>query len=329
MGAPALTLNRKEAMSPTVLYAGKASERDAWRAALEAAFAEAGLEAELFLDPAEVAPERVDYLLLTRSGPIADLTPYRGLRAILSLWAGVEELLELPGLPREVPLARMVEPGLTIGMTDYVVAHATRAHIGLDAMLAMSRAGDWKAQAAPLSIHRRVGVLGLGALGADAAKALTALRFQVAGWSRSPKRIEGVESFAGYDSLDAFLARSEILVLLIPQTPETIGLLNAARLAQLPEGAHIINAARGPVLPEADLLAALDSGRVASATLDVFDVEPLPAGHPYWSHPKVTVTPHIASITRPETASKELARQIKDHIAGVPLEHVVDFQRGY
>ncbi|MEO1120872.1 MAG: glyoxylate/hydroxypyruvate reductase A [Pseudomonadota bacterium] len=313
---------------PRVLYAGRPAEAEAWMKALHSASHEAALEIEATSDLDRFEPSLVDYVLFTPSGTIDDLRPYTGLKGVLSLWAGVETFLDRPDLPVSAPLVRMVEPGLTEGMTDYVVAHAMRYHMDLDGALKRSAERRWDDVHPPLSRLRTVGILGLGALGQDAARTLRALRFNVIGWSRTQKTIEGVTCFAGHDGLEKVLSTSEILIVLLPQTPETVGLLNAERLALLPKGAYVINAARGPVLPEADLLSALEDG-LGGATLDVFDEEPLPETHPYWAHEKITITPHVASVTRPETASKEVVRQIKRVESGMPFEHVVDKTRGY
>lgn len=317
-----------DAAVPTALYAGPTDRVERWRAALVAAAEAQAVPLRLFMDPSEIAPEEVDYLLFGAWTQPFDLSPYTRLKAVLSLWAGVEKIIGRCDYPAGVPLARMVEPGLTQGMTDYVVAHVMRAHMDLDMCRTRHQERRWDEIFPPLSAMRRVGIIGLGALGLDAARALRALRFQVSAWSRSPKQEPGVESFAGWGEFDAFLEQAEILVVLAPLTPETRGLLNAKRLAKLPSGAHIINAARGPLLVEADLLAALDA-HLGSATLDVFDQEPLPKDHPYWAHPKVLVTPHVASVTRAETASPELIAQIARVERGQALRHVVDFERGY
>ncbi len=315
-------------MGAKVVFAGPAAGRDEWMAALRRAAAELGSEVALFAAPDDVAPREVDYLLYAPDGPIETLAPYAGVKAILSLWAGVETILERPDLP-DVPIARMVEPGLTDGMRDYVVGHVLRAHLDVDRLRAAQAERRWDPSLAPpLARNRRVGVLGLGALGVDCAKALVGLGFQVAGWSRRPKSVSGVESFAGPDGLKPFLSRTEILVCLLPLTPATRGLLGADALAALPEGAHLVNAARGPILDETALLAALET-RLASATLDVFDVEPLPADHPYWSCAKILVTPHVASVTRPETAARRVMAQIAAHEAGAPLADLVDVASGY
>ncbi|MGM0583365.1 MAG: 2-hydroxyacid dehydrogenase [Pseudomonadota bacterium] len=311
---------------PIVLFGGRPGEREAWGEALAAAAARAGVVMDLRLDPAAVTPEAVDAVIYSPEGPVSDFSRYPNLRAVLSMWAGVERIVGDPALT--VPLTRMVEPGLTEGMTDWVCAHVLRHHTGLDRHLAL-KPGEWPQDPPPLSRNRRVGVLGLGALGADAARMLARLRFDVAGWARSPKEVEGVTCLHGEDGLREILSRSEILVLLLPGTPETESLINAERLARLPRGAVIVNPGRGTLIDEAALLEALDSGRLSHATLDVFRQEPLPADHPFWTHPKVTVTPHIASATRPETAADALVAQIGRLARGEPLRHVVDREQGY
>lgn len=317
-------------MTITLLYAGPLDSAEAWRTHVAGYAAEAGLAVEVVTGADVGAADYVIYAPNEDGDPSEkpDLRRVSGLKAIFSLWAGVETLITRDDLPAGVPVARMVEPGLTIGMTDYVVGHAMRYHIGVDQSIARSAAGRWDGAHPPLSIHRRVGVMGLGALGRDAAEKLSALRFDVRGWSRTPRDIPGVSCFAGMDALPEFLSGADILIMLLPLTAETQGLMNAERLAHLPTGACLINAARGPILDEAALITALDSN-ISYATLDVFDTEPLPENHPYWRHDRITVTPHIASVTRPETASKEIIAQIQRCERGEPLLHLVDFTQGY
>jgi glyoxylate/hydroxypyruvate reductase A len=181
----------------------------------------------------------------------------------------------------------------------------------------------------PWAQDRRVGLLGLGALGTDAALKLRALGFAVAGWSRSPKTVPGIESFAGLDQLAAFLARTEILVCLIPLTADTRGLMNARAFAALPKDAFVINLARGPLIVDRDLLAALDSGHLGGAVLDVFETEPLPAEHPYWRHPKVQITPHVAAISDVRSVVHVIADNIRGFRAGKPVRNLVDATAGY
>lgn len=310
---------------PRVLFSVTAAEARAFRPPIAEACARAGLAIEEVAPDA--APERVDYIVMTPAGPITDFTPYTGLKAALSLWAGVERIVGNPTLL--APLARMVDPGLTAGMVEYVTGHVLRYHLGLDAILA-GQDGVWRGGAVPpLAAERTVGLLGLGALGRACAEALAGLGFRVVGWSRRPAEVPGLECESGEDGLARVLAEVEILVTLLPETPATVGLLDGARLAALPLGARLINPGRGSLIDEAALIGALDAGHLAHATLDVFEIEPLPPEHPYWSHPKVTVTPHVAAATRPETAAPVIAENIRRGEAGEPLLHVVDRAEGY
>ncbi|MAM60404.1 glyoxylate/hydroxypyruvate reductase A [Maritimibacter sp. UBA3975] len=294
-----------------------------WRPHLEAALAEAGLDAELATDH---APEVVDYVIYAPGGGAADLSGYTNTKAVLGLWAGVESIIANETLTQ--PYARMVDEGLTEGMVEWVTGHVLRHHLGLDAHITRD-APEWRQTAPPLARQRKVAILGLGELGAACAMALTRLNFVVAGWSRSPKSLPGVACFHGDAGLDRVLSEAEIVVLLLPSTPETENTLNARRLALMPVGAVVLNPGRGALIDDEALLAALDSGRLGHATLDTFRVEPLPRDHPFWSHPNVTVTPHIASETRPETASRVVAANIRRVEAGEPLLHQVDKARGY
>lgn len=294
-----------------------------WQAPLRTALDATGVPYDLVT---EAAPETVDYIIYAPSGGLLDFTPYTRLKAVLSLWAGVEKIVGNHSL--RVPLTRMVDPGLTEGMTEWVTGHVLRHHLGMDAQI-HGLNGDWRKDVPPLARDRRVTILGLGALGADAARTLKVLNFDVAGWSRSPKTLDGIETFTGDDGLSAALERAEILVLLLPLTPGTENVLNATRLSLLPRGAVIVNPGRGPLIDDTALLAALDSGHIAHATLDVFRVEPLPRDHPYWLHPKVTVTPHIASETRPASAARVVAENIRRGESGEPLLHLVDRSLGY
>ena len=227
------------------------------------------------------------------------------------------------------PLCRMVDPGLTEGMVDYVTGHVLRHHLGLDAILA-HQDGIWRAGSVPpLARERRVGMLGLGALGAACARALVGLGFAVSGWSRRQAEVPGVACHTGADGLLEVLATSDIVVTLLPATPETTDLLDAARIAAMKPGAVLINPGRGTLIDDAALLAALDTGHLAHATLDVFRTEPLPPGHPFWSHPRVTVTPHIAATTRAETSAPVIAENVARIVEGRDLLYRVDRAAGY
>lgn len=261
--------------------------------------------------------------------PRGVLRSFPNLKVIFSLGAGVDHLFSDPELPEGVPVVRMIEPELTRGMTEYVVLHVLRHHRRQRDMEANQRSGEWIQVITPTAPARRVGIMGLGELGATAAKALAALEFDVAGWSRTGKNIPGVDSFHGADGFAPFLARSEILVCLLPLTPDTETILNADLFAKLPTGASLINAARGGHQVEDDILTALDSGRLSEVTLDVFRTEPLPAGHPFWDHPKVTITPHNASVTDPDSAARQVVENIHRFRRGEALPNIVDPKAGY
>lgn len=262
--------------------------------------------------------------------PPAGLFPQlRALRMVFSLGAGVDRLLRHDDLPAEIPLIRMVDPALDADMTIFVTMQVLRYHRRMPEIERNQRARIWQEIDAPVAADRGIGILGHGQLGALAADRLKGFGFDVSVWSRSPRVAPGLRCFAGREQLPAFLARSEILVCLLPLTPETLGILNAETFAQLPPGACLINVGRGGHLVEADLLRALESGQIAEATLDVFSEEPLSAGHPFWDHPRITVTPHIAALTQPRTAVAMIAENIRRTKDGQAPLHQVDRSRGY
>jgi len=272
-------------------------------------------------------PDDIDYALIWRP-PAGVLKRLPNLKVMLSLGAGVDGVLNDPELP-DLPLVRMVEPGLTEGMTEFVVLQVLHWHRQMEAYRVQQRDRVWRQLPQKLARERRVGVLGLGVLGADAARVLKELRFDVAGWSRSTRDLAGITCFHGASGLSAFLARTEILVCLLPLTDETTAILNWETLAALPKGACVVNVARGGHVDEAEMLAALDSGHIAGASLDVFTEEPLPLDHPFWTHEKVIVTPHVAAVTHARTSVVHIAEQIRRFEAGLPLENLVDRRRGY
>jgi len=310
-------------MTPNILFAGGDARWRVYEAPLRRALDDAGVAANLATD---MPADEVDYIVYTPDSAVQDFTPFTRARAVLNLWAGVEGIVDNPTL--HLPLARMVDHGLTQGMVEWVTGHVLRHHLGMDTHI-LHQDGVWRSDVPPLAPSRGVSVLGLGALGAACARMLASLGFQVTGWSRRPKEIDALRCLSGAEGLDTALAEAEILVLLLPLTPQTECLLDAARLARLPEGAVILNPGRGPLIDDDALLAALDTGHVGHATLDVFREEPLPPEHPFWAHPRVTVTPHIASETRPETASQVIAENIRRGEAGEPFVHLVDRDAGY
>lgn len=300
-------------------------ERDNdWRAA----FARHLPDLKVRLWPDVGDPDDIEYALMWKPER-GELARYSNLKVIFSVGAGVDHLASDPELPRHIPLVRMVEPGLTAGMVEYVLFGVLYLHRFLFDYAAMARERAWREIPQVAATERRVGIMGFGHLGQAAAEPLVALGFPVAGWSRSPKALPGVQSFHGTDGFGPFLARSDILVLLLPLTAETEDIVDARTLALLPKGAGIVSAGRGRQVVEENLLAALDSGQVGGAVLDVFRQEPLPAEHRFWSHPRVLVTPHIASMTNVETAASTIAANIRRFEAGQPLTDVVDPARGY
>lgn len=310
-------------MALNVLFAARDGLWPDYKDNLETAFLAAGLNVVLASDHAAAA---VDYIIYAPHDGLYDFTPYARTKAVLSLWAGVESIVTNETLTQ--PLTRMVNPGLTQGMVEWVAGHALRHHLGMDRHI-MTQDGSWDQTVPPLASERRVTVLGLGALGAACAQTLAALGFDVTGWSRSQKTIDGITCLSDNAGLTEALCGAEIVVLLLPDTAETTDTMNAQTLALLAKGAFVINPGRGPLIDDTALLAALDSGQVAHATLDVFRVEPLPKEHLFWAHPNVTVTPHIAAETRPDTAAIEIAANIQRCENGEPMMNVVDRNTGY
>lgn len=276
-------------------------------------------------DPGD--PAEIDMALCWKP-PAGGLAGFPNLKIIFSLAAGIDHLLLDPELP-EVPIVRMVEPSLTAGVAEYLTLHVLRHHKDMRRFDEQQRAGEWAEYFAPPAERRRVGILGLGAIGGEAARMLHAIGFEVAGWSRSAKQVAGVKSFHGDDRLDEFLRRTDILVCILPNTPATQDILNAGLFAKLPRGASLINAGRGIQLVEQDLLDALASGRISEATLDVFRSEPLPAGHAFWRHPKITVTPHSAGDPFADSAAKTVAENILRFRRGEKLPNIFDRAAGY
>jgi glyoxylate/hydroxypyruvate reductase A len=308
-----------------VFYSASADPPEEWRQA----FGQAAPEVEFLLSDGTVdRPETIDWAVVWRppSGLLASLS---NLRCVFSLGAGVDHLLSDPDFPRGVPLSRVVDRYLTARMTEYVVLHTLAHHRELFRSLVNQTRSRWVPFASPRADETRVGIMGLGELGLDAARKLLPLGYRIAGWSASRKSEPGVESFAGDAELAAFLARTDILICLLPLTAATRGILNAAAFAQLPRGARIVNAARGLHLVEADLIAALDSGHLAGATLDVFPTEPLPEANPLWHHKRVVVTPHIASFADPRSMATTMATSMARIRRGEPPLYQVDLDKGY
>jgi glyoxylate/hydroxypyruvate reductase A len=286
----------------------------------------------LQLPDAAFDPAEIHYAAVWKPAP-GELAAFPNLRVIFNLGAGVDALMADSSLP-DVPLVRVAVGDLTGRMTEYVVLHVLMHHRQELYLRASQREQRWEPRMQWPAGAITVGIMGLGTLGANAAEVLRHLGFRVAGWSRSRKQIDGVDCFHGEDQLGPFLQRTDILVCLLPLTPDTRHILNRGLFAQLnrnsPMGAPVlINAGRGGLQNEADILQCLDDGTLGAASLDVFACEPLPADSPFWTHPNVVLTPHNAADTDPDEISKYVARQIERFEAGGALDNVVDRGRGY
>lgn len=273
-------------------------------------------------------PDDIEYAVVWKL-PHGELAKLPNLKLILSPGAGVDHLFSDPDLPRHVPITRLVDPLMADRMAEYTAALTLWSHRRFDAYAGLQKQKAWRQVAQKDAKDRDVGILGLGALGVATAQRLKPFGFRLRGWSRSPKEEDGIVSFHGRDALPAFLEGCEILICLLPLTSETEGILNATTFGHLPEGAYFVNCARGQLVVEADLIAALDSGRLSGAALDVFAVEPLPKKSPLWTHPKVRITPHVSSLTAPETAVPMLAAQIGQFQRGETPDDTVDAGAGY
>ncbi len=272
--------------------------------------------------------DEIDYAFVWKPLP-GELKSYPNLKVIFSMGAGIDHLTSDPELPKHLPIVRLVEPGLTEGMSQYVVMAVLAQHRFLLDYAEQRRRKAWQELPQVAAGDRRVGIMGLGALGGDAARKLLPFGFDLAGWSRTPKDIPGVAGFHGDAGLGPFLERTDILVCLLPLTPATEGILCAETFARLPRGAAVINVARGAHLVEKDLIAALDSGQLSGATLDVFEVEPPSPDSPIWTHPRIAMTPHIASMPIVASAAQSVADNIRRFEAGEPLLHLFDWEHGY
>ena len=310
-------------MTLKILFSASKKNWSDYKASLEEAFASVSLDYDL---RTSFEPSEVDYIIYAPSSSLQDFSPYTSLKAVLNLWAGVEGVAFNKTL--KVPLARMVDSGLTSGMVEWVTGHTLRHHLGIDKHI-HGQDGLWRSYVPPLAKDRVITILGLGILGTACGKALRSLGFNVRGWSRRKKSIDGISCFYGNDQIDLSLTDADIVILLLPDTPPTQNILNHHTLNLTKRGAVILNPGRGPLIDDDALIAALDSGQLEHATLDVFRIEPLPENHRYWSHKKVTVVPHKASETRPKTSSQVIAMNIKRAENGKELLHLVDKETGY
>ncbi len=275
--------------------------------------------------PKVQAPEDVQFALVWWYPP-GELLKFPNLKCIASIGAGVDFILNDTRRP-DVPVVKIVDQLLTRDMTQFVLAAVLNHVRNFDEFRDNQKRHIWIPKRAPLQVT--VGVMGLGQLGCDVATHMQRLGFNVIGWSRSAKQVEGIKNYVGKAQFNDFLAQSEVLVCLLPLTPETQNILNRETFSHLPKGAYVINAARGAHLVDADLIAALDNNHLSGACLDVFRVEPLPADHPFWQHPKIKITPHIASKTNPVSVAPQIIANYKHVLANEKLLNEVDVERGY
>lgn len=300
-----------------ILFASKTEDPAVWLPRLREA-----LPNDRFV----TAPSEEVDVALVATPPEGTFEKLKRLKLVQSLWMGVERLLADPAYPKGVPLARLVDPGMVAAMSETVLAHVLDWHRHHYVYRVEQQARRWERLKQFLASDRTIGILGLGELGGDAARKLRALDFNVVGWSRRAKDVPGV---ACLTDLDSVLERSDVAVCLLPLTAHTRGILNYRTLRKIKLGGAVINVARGGHLVAEDLIALLDSGHLAHAYLDVFEHEPLPAGHPLWKHPGVTVTPHTAALTEPRTAIPKVVENIERLRRGEPPLNLVDFDAGY
>ena len=308
-----------------ILLSTKANAMQAWREAL----LELAPDLDIRMFPDAGDPADIEAAVCWNSHDMAELRRYPNLKLLVSMGAGVDHLLRAPGPPPGVPVARLKDARLTSAMGEWVLLNVLRFHRQDPEYRAQQVSRLWNELPAPDTAERRVGFLGLGQLGTHAAGLVRGIGFPVLGWTRQPREVAGVRCFAGAQGLRAMLGQTDILVCLLPLTPETRGIINRETLALLPPGAHVINPGRGGHVVADDLLAALDSGHIAGAALDVFEPEPLPADHRFWTHPKVLVWPHASSITIPRSAAPQVVENIVRLRQGRPLLNLVDFRAGY
>jgi glyoxylate/hydroxypyruvate reductase A len=307
----------------TVLYQGSPARAGAWAQVFAAEAPE--LAFHLWPDASDL--DAVEYLIAWHP-PAELLASLRNLKVLFSFGAGIDHI-GISHVPAHVPIVRMVERGLVSGMIEFVTMAVLALHRNIPDYISAQHARLWRPRDSVPAAARRVGVMGLGVLGKAVLAALCPFGFPLNGWSRTPKDLAGVNCYSGAAGLGPFLSETDILICLLPLTAATRGILDSRLFAQLPPGASVINVGRGGHLDNQALLDALDSQHLAGAILDVCDPEPLPEGHPFWGHPQILLTPHIASLTRSETAARAVLENIRRHGQGQPLRDVIDRANGY
>ncbi|WP_166425439.1 glyoxylate/hydroxypyruvate reductase A [Paraglaciecola sp. 20A4] len=310
-------------MTTHVLFRGPQSRNDNWRTL----FADA-LPGVTWYHWPNIEDKSAIELMIVWKLPRDYQQDYPNLKVIFSVGAGVDQL-DLASVPEHIQVVRMLDPGIVKGMSEFIAMHVLNIHRDTFSYINANKTCTWQPIPTMENKQRRIGVFGLGHLGQAAAKTVLELGFSVNGWSRSPKKMEQVNCFSGEAELPTFLAQTDILVCLVPLTPDTRGILNIHTLSQLPKGASIINVGRGEQLVPDDLLTLLNQQYLAYAVLDVFDIEPLPETHPLWQHSNVVVTPHIAAITQDNSAGQVLVNNVQRYIDRQPLAGLVDRKLGY
>ena len=306
-----------QARKLNILFASQTEDPGIWLPRLKQALPQ---------DRFATSPEKDIDVALVATPPPGTFEPLKRLKLVQSLWMGVERLLDDPAFPKGVPLARLVDPGMVAAMSETVLAHVLDWHRHHYVYRGEQEARRWHRLRQFLASDRTIGLLGLGELGSDVARKLGALGFDVVGWSRRAKNLAGVICLT---ELDAVLEKSDVVVCLLPLTPHTRHILNARTLRKIRLGGAVINVARGGHLVAEDLIAALDSGHLAHAYLDVFEHEPLPHDHPLWTHPGITITPHTAALTEPRTAIPKIVENVERLRRGEPPLNLVDLDAGY
>jgi glyoxylate/hydroxypyruvate reductase A len=306
-----------------ILYRSDAPRAAAWARY----FAEHAPDLDFRVWPEAGNLEEIEYLIAWQP-PREFLAALPRLKVLFSSGAGVDHV-DFSAVPAHIPIARMVEPGIINGMVEYVSLAVLALHRDFFDYVDAKAARRWHPLEVPPAFSRGIGVMGMGVLGRAVLERLSTYGFQLRGWNRSPRHMPGVQVFAGADQLQPFLAGCDVLVCLLPLTSATRGILNRQLFAMLPAHAALINVGRGPHLVDADLIEALDSGQLSRAILDVTDPEPLPPEHPFWAHPRVFLTPHVASMTQPESAAPIRLENLRRHQRGEPLLNVIDRSSGY
>ncbi|PZQ76722.1 MAG: glyoxylate/hydroxypyruvate reductase A [Variovorax paradoxus] len=308
----------------TLVFYSDFDDFDTWKHALQAQLP----ELPVVHSSAVERPQDVHYAMAWKP-PAGFFQRMPNLRLIINLGAGVDALVARDDLPSGIPITRITDPQMARMMAGYVLFAVLRHARDIPYFEQAQRRGEWAYRHPRAPQEITVAVLGLGQLGATAACELQRQGFRTLGWSRSPRQIEGVQCFAGEQTLDDVLGQADIVVLMLPLTPQTLGLFDRARLERLKPGAAFVNVARGALVDQAALTALLESGHIGSATLDVFEREPLPADDPLWHMPNVLITPHLASVAIPESSSRQIAANIQRVAAGLEPENRIDASRGY